>query len=191
MEKIGEVPATDTAVSTEGDDGGDDDKGDGGATGATDALGQSGLAALRKERAARKAAEKRAEELAAQMKAAEDAGKTEAQKQAEDMANLRADFEAMRADKERAEIAAETGVPVEILGAATGDEARALAEAVKAYAAAAAKGAADEAKAGPIVQHRGNPSAPGSTSLAEQIAAAEKAGDKTLTANLKAMMLGR
>ena len=53
---------------------------------ATDTLGDAGKKALASERAARKAAEKRANDLAAQIKATEDEGKSEAQKQADALA---------------------------------------------------------------------------------------------------------
>ena len=139
------------------------------------------------ERAARKEAEKRAADLAAQIKAAEDAGKTEAQKQAETLKSLQADLAAMRAEKERAEVAAKTGVPVDIL-AGPGDDPAAWAEQVKAWAAEQAK--PTEAPAQPVVRHHGNPSGAGAASLDERIAAAEAAGDRTLTASLKALKLG-
>ena len=154
---------------------------------ATDTLGDAGKKALASERAARKAAEKRAADLAAQIKAAEDAGKTEAQKQAETLASLQADLAAMRAEKERAEVAAKTGVPVDIL-AGPGDDPTAWAEQVKAWAAEQAK--PSEAPAQPVVRHHGNPPGAGAASLDEQIAAAEAAGDRTLTASLKALKLG-
>ena len=154
---------------------------------ATDALGDAGKKALASERAARKAAEKRAADLAAQIKAAEDAGKTEAQKQAETLASLQADLAAMRAEKERAEVAAKTGVPVDIL-AGPGDDPAAWAEQVKTWATEQAK--PTEAPTQPVVRHHGNPPGAGTASLDEQIAAAEAAGDRTLTASLKALKLG-
>lgn len=152
-----------------------------------DALGDAGKKALAAERAARKEAEKRANDLAAQIKAAEDAGKTEAQKQAETLTSLQADLAAMRAEKERAEVAAKTGVPVSIL-AGPGDDPAAWAEQVKAWATEQAKPA--EAAAQPVVRHHGNPPGAGAASLDEQIAAAEAAGDRRLTASLKALKLG-
>ena len=154
---------------------------------ATDALGDAGKKALAAERAARREAEKRAADLAAQIKAAENAGKTEAQKQAETLASLQADLAAMRAEKERAEVAAKTGVPVDIL-AGPGDDPAAWAEQVKAWAGEQAKPA--EAPAQPVVRHHGNPPGAGAASLDERIAAAEAAGDRTLTASLKALQLG-
>ena len=147
---------------------------------AADTLGDAGKKALAAERAARREAEKRANDLAAQIKAAEDAGKTEAQKQAETLAALQADLAAMRAEKERAEVAAATGVPVDILAGPGDDPA--------AWAAEQAKPA--EAPAQPVVRHHGNPPGAGAASLDEQIAAAEAAGDRTLTASLKALKLG-
>ena len=154
---------------------------------ATDTLGDAGKKALASERAARKAAEKRANDLAAQIKATEDEGKSEAQKQADALAALQADLAAMRAEKERAEVAAATGVPVDIL-AGPGDDPAAWAEQVKAWAAEQAKPA--EAPSQPVVRHHGNPPGAGAASLDEQIAAAEAAGDRTLTASLKALKLG-
>lgn len=153
-----------------------------------DALGDAGKKALAAERAARKAAEKRAADLAAQIKAAEDAGKTEAQKQAEALAALQADLAAMRAEKERAEVAAATGVPASIL-AGPGDDPAAWAERVKAWAAQQTA-PAETTAAQPVVRHHGNPPGAGAASLDEQIAAAEAAGDRTLTASLKALKLG-
>ena len=154
---------------------------------ATDALGDAGKKALASERAARKAAEKRAADLAARIKEAEDVGKSEAQKQAETLASLQADLAVLRAEKERAEVAAATGVPVDIL-AGPGDDPAVWAEQVKAWAAEQAK--PTEAPAQPVVRHHGNPSGAGAASLDEQIAAAEAAGDRTLTASLKALKLG-
>ena len=116
-----------------------------------------------------------------------DAGKTEAQKQAETLASLQADLAAMRAEKERAEVAAKTGVPVDIL-AGPGDDPAAWAGQVKTWAAEQAK--PTEAPAQPVVRHHGNPPGAGAASLDEQIAAAEAAGDQTLTASLKALKLG-
>lgn len=153
-----------------------------------DALGDAGKKALDAERTARKAAEKRAAALAAQIKAAEDAGKSEAQKQAETLAALQADLAAIRVEKERAEVAAATGVPVSIL-AGPGDDPAAWAERVKAWAAEQAK-PAEPATGQPVVRHHGNPPGAGAASLDEQIAAAEAAGDRTLTASLKALKLG-
>lgn len=151
-----------------------------------DALGDAGKKALAAERAARREAEKRANDLAAQIKAAEDAGKTEAQKQAETLASLQADLAAMRAEKERAEVAAKTGVPVDIL-AGPGDDPTTWAEQVKAWAEQAKPA---EAPAQPVVRHHGNPPGAGAASLDERIAAAEAAGDRTLTASLKVLKLG-
>ena len=123
MDKIKAAEAVESAEPTE-------TTGEAPATGdATDTLGDAGKKALAAERAARKEAEKRANDLAAQIKAAEDAGKTEAQKQAETLAALQADLAAMRAEKERAEVAAKTGVPVDIL-AGPGDDPAAWARAV-------------------------------------------------------------
>lgn len=155
---------------------------------ATEALGDAGKKALAAERAARREAEKRAADLAAQIKAAEDATKTEAEKQAEAFAALKAEVAAMRAEKERAEVAAKTGVPIGILSG-PGEDQAAWAEQVKAWATEQATPV--EPAAQPVVRHHGNPPGAGAASLDEQIAAAEAAGDRTLTASLKALKLGR
>lgn len=49
---------------------------------------------------------------------------------------------------------------------------------------------AEATAAQPVVRHHGNPPGAGAASLDEQIAAAEAAGDRTLTASLKALKLG-
>lgn len=199
------MPNADQSAVNAGQNAAQEKAGEAAATGAQDAgttaagtdsddtLGDAGKKALEAERAARKAAEKQARELAAKIKAAEDAGKTEAEKQADAIANVKAELAKMKAENARMKIAAETGVPTEFL-TGPGDDPEAFAKAIKEWGEKQAKAGAatstDGAQGTGVVQHMGNPAGSGTTSLAAQIAAAEKAGDRTLIASLKAQMLG-
>ncbi|WP_136314427.1 hypothetical protein [Actinomyces procaprae] len=162
-------------------------------TGGEAALGDAGKRALDAERAARKAAEKQLKELQAAQAAAQDAERSQADKDAAALAALEAKVRALEVERDRAEVAARTGVPSELL-AGPGDDAQAYAEALKAWATsqapAPASAPAGGSKSPLFVRHMGNPDGDAGASLDDQIAAAEKAGDKTLVSSLKAMKLG-
>lgn len=96
-------------------------------------LGEPGLAALKSERAARAAAEKAAADALAKVKAFEDAQKTEAEKQAERLAEFERENAELKSAKTRAEVAAAKGVPAALLSGSTQEELEASADALIAF----------------------------------------------------------
>lgn len=96
-------------------------------------LGEPGLAALKSERAARAAAEKAAADALAKVKAFEDAQKTEAQKQADRLAEIERENAELKSAKTRAEVAAAKGVPAALLSGSTQEELEASADALIAF----------------------------------------------------------
>lgn len=96
-------------------------------------LGAPGLAALKSEREARKVAEKAAADALARVKAFEDAQKTEAEKQAERLAEFERENAELKSAKTRAEVAAAKGVPANLLSGSTQEELEASADALIAF----------------------------------------------------------
>ena len=96
-------------------------------------LGAPGLAALKSEREAKAAAEKRAADAEARIKAFEDAQKTDAQKQADRLAEIERENAELKSAKTRAEVAAAKGVPAALLSGATQQELEASADALIAF----------------------------------------------------------
>lgn len=96
-------------------------------------LGEPGLAALKSERAARAAAEQATKEALAKVKAFEDAQKTDAEKQAERLAEFERENAELKSAKTRAEVAAAKGVPASLLSGSTQDELEASADALLAF----------------------------------------------------------
>lgn len=121
----------------------------------------------------------------------EEASKTEAQKQADALAKAQAQVKEYQGREQvaawKTEVAAATGVPANVLAGATKEEIEAHAESLKALITpSTAAGAAAH-----VVSTIGNvPQTPANVPLKDQIAAAEKAGDKDLVGQLKAMQLG-
>lgn len=89
-------------------------------------LGAPGLAALKSEREAKAAAEKRAAAAEARLKEIEDAGKTEAEKAAERLAEIERENAGLKSAKARAEVAATKGVPVDLIAGPASDSAEDL-----------------------------------------------------------------
>lgn len=100
---------------------------------ADEPLGAPGLAALKSEREAKAAAEKRAAAAEAKIKAFEDAQKTEAEKQAERLAEFERENAELKSAKTRAEVAAAKGVPASLLTGSTQEELEASADALIAF----------------------------------------------------------
>jgi hypothetical protein len=100
---------------------------------ADEPLGAPGLAALKSEREAKAAAEKRAAAAEARIKAFEDAQKTEAEKQAERLAEIERENAELKTAKTRAEVAAAKGVPANLLTGSTQAELEASADALIAF----------------------------------------------------------
>lgn len=117
-------PATDTAPAT---------------TPPADDLGDAGKKALAAERAAKRAAEKQVAELAAKVKEFEDASKSEAEKAAARAEAAEKALAEVTAKALRLEVAAEVGVPADLVEFLTGgDEESLRAQAEKLMAATAA-----------------------------------------------------
>lgn len=104
-----------------------------GATPETEPLGETGIAALKSEREARKAAEKAAADALAKIKKIEDRDKSEAQKQQEALAEAQAQLAELAVAKTRAEVAAAKGVPADLLRGGTQEELEASADALIAF----------------------------------------------------------
>ena len=99
----------------------------------TEPLGEAGIAALKSEREARKAAEKSATELAARIKEFEDRDKSETERQSERLAEFERENAELKSAKTRAEVAAAKGVPVELLTGSTQEELEASADALNKF----------------------------------------------------------
>jgi len=103
-------------------------------------LGEAGLAALKSEREARKAAEKAATEAAARIKEYEDRDKTDAQKAAERLAEIERENAELKTAKLRAEVAEAKSdpakgivIPASLLAGSTKEELEAWADALIAF----------------------------------------------------------
>lgn len=110
-----------------------------GATPETEPLGAPGLAALKSEREAVKAAEKRAADAEARIKEFEDRDKSEAEKSAEALAQAKAELAELTVAKTRAEVAAAKNVPASLLTGSTQEELEASADALVAFRGEPAK----------------------------------------------------
>lgn len=117
-------------------------------------LGEPGKKALETERTARKQAEDKARTLAAQLKEIEDRDKTEAEKAAERLAEAEKRASEVEARATRAEVAAATGLPVDLLaGPKSGSEedVQGFADLLAAHIAEASK----KAPNGPVIPSQG------------------------------------
>lgn len=116
----------------------------------------------------------------------EEASKTEAQKQADALAKAQKEAAAAKARAAVLEVANQTGIPADLL-TGPGDDLNAYADRLAAYIA-------DKTPAAPAAGRRINsaatPERPATLTIDEQIAAAEKAGDRAAAMRLKAVKLG-
>lgn len=116
-----------------------------------------------------------------------EAQKTAEQKQAEHLANLERENAAFKAKEQQRdwakEVSTETGVPVDVLRGSTLEEIQAHAELLKPAFAS------PQSPTAPAVATIGVQPVSGNVSLADQIAAAETAGNTALVAALKAQQL--
>lgn len=96
-------------------------------------LGEPGLAALKSEREARKAAEKSATDALAKVKEFENRDKSDEQKRSEEADELRRENAELKSAKTRAEVAATKGVPANLLSGSTQEELEASADALIAF----------------------------------------------------------
>lgn len=105
-------------------------------------LGQSGEKALKAERAARRAAEKAANEAMAKVKAFEDAKKSESERLAEQLQQLKTEAATAKAEALRLRVAAASGLPADLHEFLVGDDEESVrAQAQKLMAATAAASA--------------------------------------------------
>lgn len=104
-------------------------------------LGAPGLSALKSEREARAAAEKAAADALAKVQEYEDRDKSESQKQQEELERAQKELAEVTAAKTRAEVAAATGVPVELLIGSTQEQLESSAKALNEWRGSAPKGA--------------------------------------------------
>lgn len=116
----------------------------------------------------------------------EESQKTEAQKQAEKIADLEKKAARAEALETRYNVATEKGVPAELL-AGPGDDVEAFADALLKWRGAAEAPAEKKDTTVPTIGKE--PKRQGNLTLDEQIAAATKAGDKDLASTLKVMKL--
>lgn len=149
-----------------------------GATPETEPLGEAGIAALKSEREARKAAEKAAADAIARIKEFEDRDKSEAEKQQEALAAARAELAELTVAKTRAEVAAAKGVPANLLSGSTQEELEASADALIAF-----RGEQARPSAAPFIE--GTNKVTPETDLDAAIAAALKDRNFALVATLK------
>lgn len=128
------------------------------------------------------------EDAAQRLAEIEEANKTEAEKQAEDLAAAQkriAEYERREQEAQWAkEVAEDTGIPVEALRGSTKEALEAHAQQLKSL------GVGQVPPAPPVPTIGLNPDLTGNITIAQQIVAAEKAGDTDLVGQLKAMQLG-
>ena len=148
-------------------------------------LGEPGKKALAAERKAARDAQRRLAEAEAKLQAIEDAGKTELQKATDAAAKAQTDADDARQQLARERVARRHSLSDEDVELLSGDE-----EQMERLAARLAQVATDPPpRAHPVP---GIDRVPDTRNipLADQISAAEKAGEKDLVATLKAMQLG-
>ena len=132
------------------------------------------------------------EDAARRLAEIEEANKTEAQRAQDRIAELESENSKYKQREQqaawRAEVAEATGVPAEALRGSTLEEMQEHAETLKPFIATPSEPEPEKDKPVPTVDQ--TPGTPGNVPLSEQIAAAEKAGNRDLVAALKAIQLG-
>lgn len=157
------------------------------ATGDEDGLGEAGKKALAAERKAARDALARANAAEAKLQAIEDAGKTELQKATDAAAKAQREAEQTRQELARERVARKHQLSDDDTALLSGDEEQM--ERLAARLAAVTPPANPGAPKAPPVPGIGRVPETRNIPLADQIATAEKAGDKALVATLKAMQL--
>ena len=129
-------------------------------------------------------------EKAAQFDAAEEAAKSEAQKQAEALQAAQAELAAYKQREQISawarEVAEATGVPADALRGGSKEDLEEHAEQLKALGV----GQSQPSNQPPVPTIGQEPPRPGNRTIDQQIAAAEAAGDTEIAMTLKAMKLG-
>ncbi|WP_417556236.1 hypothetical protein [Microbacterium sp.] len=130
------------------------------------------------------------EDAARRLKEIEDANKTESQKASDRIAQLEAENKTYKQREQetawRDEVSEATGVPASVLRGSTLEEIQEHAESLKSVLTPEP----GPKKDGPVSTIGQEPRNPGAVPLRDQIAAAEKAGDRELVSALKAIQLG-
>jgi len=152
-----------------------------------DELGEAGKKALAAERKAARDALARANAAEARLQAIEDAGKTELQKATDAAAKAQREADSVRTELARERIARKHGLADEDLELLSGDEEQM--ERLAARLAAVTPPANPGAPKAPPVPGIGRVPETRNIPLVDQIAAAEKDGNKALVMTLKAMQL--
>ena len=151
-------------------------------------LGEGGKRALDAERELHKQAAKEAALLRKQLEEARTASQADADEQAKQLSSVQEELAQLKAENARMAVSAATGVPADLLKG-PGDDLEAWAKALNDWKGAAASAPASEPA--PPSWGAFNVSTPDkkTPTLPEQIAAAEKTGDRALASALKASML--
>ena len=157
------------------------------ATGDNDELGEAGKKALAAERKAARDALARANAAEAKLQAIEDAGKSELQKATDAAAKAQREAEQTRQELARERVARKHGLSDDDTALLSGNEEQM--ELLAARLAAVAPPDPGGVPKAPPVPGIGRVPETRNIPLADQITAAEKAGDKALVAALKAMQL--
>lgn len=148
------------------------------------------VAKLRQEAAKYRTEAKENASAAKRLAEIEEASKSEAQKAAERLAALEDQVKTYETREQiagwKASVSQETGVPASVLAGSTLEEIQAHAETLKPLINTATQPPA----AAPVPTITQTPGRAPNVPLRDQIAAAEKAGDKALASTLKAMQLG-
>lgn len=147
----------------------------------TEELGEKGVKALTEERAARKKSEKELADALAKVKQYEDEKLTEEQRTTQALEAAKAELVQLTVAKARAEVAATTSVPVDILSGPKGtspEDIQAFAEALIAF-----RGVPAKPSASPFID--GTNKVTADVDLDGAIAAAEKARNFPLAITLK------
>lgn len=152
-----------------------------------EALGEGGIKALQSERDARAKAEKDLADARTQLQQIEDAKLSDIQKAQKEAADAAARVTALESANARLSALAKYPVAEEYQDLVTGTDAASYEASAKRVSELVAK---TQTPGTPKPDPSGGARSEKTGTLAEQIAAAEKAGDKSATASLKAQQLG-
>lgn len=152
-----------------------------------DQLEAPGLAALERERETRRKAVEERDSLAKRLQEIEDREKSESQKAIERAERAEKALAASTAESARFKVIAAHGIPEEYADLVVGEGEQLTRSAEKVKKLIESK--STPAPATPVPGIEGTPAGPTAVTLDERIAAAEKAGEKTLVSQLKAQKL--
>lgn len=153
----------------------------------------AGIEALRKEREARKTASQELSDAKKRLQEYEDRDKSDEEKRSEERARLESEITELRAAKSLAEVSASTSVPSDVLrgpASTDPDDISAFAEALIKWRGEQ-KAEAEVKPSAAVTTIGQTPEARGNVPLKDQIAAAERNGDRALVSALKSQLLGQ